>query len=106
LRLAQLFDHLVDKLLEMRRHVEAERLCGLEVDNYFVFARGLHRKLTRLIASHYPINGLGAGVSPQAIRATALQIKLRSETLPGLRAVGIIFRRFGVLAVIKTPTKF
>ena len=29
----QLFDHLVGDLLEMHRHVEAQRLGGLEVDD-------------------------------------------------------------------------
>jgi hypothetical protein len=43
-------DHLVGALLEMERHVEAERLRGLEVDHQFELDRGLDGKLARLLA--------------------------------------------------------
>jgi hypothetical protein len=34
-----LFDHLVGELLDMERHFEAKRLCGVEVDHKLVFGR-------------------------------------------------------------------
>ena len=45
-----LLDHLVGALLKMQRHVEAERLGGLEIDRQFVLDRNLDRKLARLRA--------------------------------------------------------
>jgi hypothetical protein len=44
------FDHLVGELLEMQRHVEAERLGGLEIDHQLELDRGLDGKLARLRA--------------------------------------------------------
>ena len=44
------FDHLVGALLENPRHVEAERLCGLEVDHQLVLCRRLHRQVGGLLA--------------------------------------------------------
>ena len=38
----RLFDHLVGDLLEMHRHVEAQRLGGLEIDDELIFRRRLH----------------------------------------------------------------
>ena len=43
-----LLDHLVGALREMRRHVEAERVGGLEVDHQLELDRGLDGKLARL----------------------------------------------------------
>ena len=48
--IGSLFDHLVGALLEMQRHVEAERLGGLEVDHQLELDRGLDGKLARLRA--------------------------------------------------------
>jgi len=45
-----LFDHLVGSREQLRGHGEAERLCGLEIDNEFVLGRRLHWKITRLLA--------------------------------------------------------
>src|SRR5262249_55285238 len=45
---ASLLDHLVSELLQLQRHVEAERLGGLHVDDEPVFGRRLHRQITRL----------------------------------------------------------
>jgi hypothetical protein len=47
---ASLFDHLVGDLLEMHRHVEAQRLGGLEVDGKLIPRRRLHRQVARLLA--------------------------------------------------------
>jgi len=44
------FDHLVGALLKMQRHVEAERLGGLEIDRQFVLDWNLNGKLARLRA--------------------------------------------------------
>jgi len=45
LRLAHLFDHLVGAAEQRRRHIEAERLRGLEIDHQLVFRRRLHRQI-------------------------------------------------------------
>src|SRR4029453_10939490 len=44
------FDDLVGALLKQRRHVEAERLGGLEVDHQLELDRGLDWKLARFCA--------------------------------------------------------
>ena len=50
------FDHLVGALLEMQRHVKAECLGGLEVDNQLELGWGLDGKLARLRAPQDAIN--------------------------------------------------
>src|SRR6516162_8821714 len=55
LRLAHLFDHLVGAGEERRRHFDAERLRGLQVDQ-LIFGRRLHRKLRGLLALENAIN--------------------------------------------------
>jgi hypothetical protein len=43
-------DHLVGELLQMQRHIEAQRLGGLEVDHQLVLGWRLHRKVGRFLA--------------------------------------------------------
>src|SRR5215831_5069367 len=44
------FDHLVGAREHARWHIEAKRLCSLEIDHRFVLGRRLHRKVGRLLA--------------------------------------------------------
>src|ERR1700730_17592055 len=43
------FDHLVGALLELQRHIEAERLGGLHIDHQLELDGGLDGKLARLL---------------------------------------------------------
>jgi len=40
---SRLFDHLVSELLEVQRHIEAQRLGGLDVDRKLILGRLLYR---------------------------------------------------------------
>src|SRR6266480_6349691 len=51
--LAHLFNYLVRAHQHHRRHVEAERLGGLEVDHQLEFGRLLHRQIGRLGTLQY-----------------------------------------------------
>jgi hypothetical protein len=48
-KIASLFDDLVGAAEQRRRHGEAERLRGLEVDGEFDFGCLLNRKVARLL---------------------------------------------------------
>src|SRR5260370_25904638 len=54
-----LFDHLVGGLFQTQRHVEAQRLGGLEIDGQFEFGRRLYRKIGRLLALEDAIDVAG-----------------------------------------------
>jgi hypothetical protein len=47
-QIATLLNHLVGALLELERNVDADCLCGLEVDHQFELDRGLDGKLAGL----------------------------------------------------------
>ena len=51
---AHLFDHLVRTRLQCRRHAQAERLGGLEVDVQLNFCCPLYRQLGGLVAPENP----------------------------------------------------
>ena len=55
-----LFDHLVGALLKEPRHVEAERLRGLEIDRQLELDRGLDREIGWLCATENAIDILAA----------------------------------------------
>src|ERR1700675_977514 len=56
---SSLFDPLVGGLLEMDRHVEAQRLGGLEVDDKLIPRRRLHRHVGWLLALEDAIDVAG-----------------------------------------------
>src|SRR5262245_14009721 len=64
----RLLDHLVSKLLEMQRHVEAEHLGGLEVDDQLELGGQLYRYVGRVVALKYFIYD-GARATPHIINA-------------------------------------
>src|SRR3974390_2680945 len=49
-RLRQLINNLISARNERRRHSEADRLSGLEVDHQLKFSRALHRQVGWLLA--------------------------------------------------------
>ena len=51
-----LLDHLVGALLEVQRHVKAERFRSFEIDHQFELDWGLDRKLARLLAPQNAID--------------------------------------------------
>src|SRR5215468_5021031 len=55
-RAAPLFDHLIGALLQKERHVQAERLGGLDVDDKLELDRGLDRKIGRLFSAQDAVN--------------------------------------------------
>ena len=51
-----LLNHLVGALLEVQRHVKAERFRSFEIDHQFELDWGLDRKLARLLATQNAID--------------------------------------------------
>src|SRR5437588_4721517 len=54
--LAHLFDQLVGGGEQHGWHCKAERFCGLEVDDHFVFGRRLHGKFGGFCATQNPVD--------------------------------------------------
>ena len=52
----RLFDHLVGAGEHGRRHGEAERLRGFEINRHLVFGRRLHRQVSRLFSFEDAVN--------------------------------------------------
>src|SRR6516165_8471843 len=65
-----LFDQLVGAAEQRRRHIDAESLCGLEVDHQLVLGWRLHGEISRLLAFEDPIDvSCGAPVLVDKINA-------------------------------------
>src|SRR3974390_3071174 len=69
--LAALFDQLVGTAEQRCRHIDADSLCGLEVDHQFELDRGLDGKLARLCAPEDPI-GIGNRASKIIVQVNAV----------------------------------
>ena len=64
-----LFDHFVGAGKHGRRHGEAERLGGLEVEHHFVLVRCLHRQISWLLTLPIPPDGpVARMVSQELVR--------------------------------------
>jgi hypothetical protein len=72
-RSAGLFDYLVGAREQCGRHLDAERLRGLAVDDQLVFGRGLYRQVGWLFAIEDAVNVTG--------RAPVLIGEIRSEEI-------------------------
>jgi hypothetical protein len=76
--------HLVGAREHGRRHVEAERLGGLEVDHQLVLGRRLHRKVGRLLALEDAIDV--AGREPVLVEEIgSASLRVRSASPAGQR---------------------
>ena len=84
------FDHLVGTHLQSWRHVEAERLGGLEIEHRFVLGRRLHRQVCRLLAFEDAIDVAGrAPVLIDWIRPVGNQAATGNEVAVRCKATDI-----------------
>jgi len=73
-----LFDHLFGTRGQRRRHLDAECLCGLEVDCEVIFGRHLHRQIGQPLAFEDAIHVAGFtlalidGIRPVRDQAAAI----------------------------------
>jgi hypothetical protein len=67
--------HLVGEREQRWRHLEAERLCGLEVDRELVLGRCLYRQVGRLLALEDAVDVSGG------VRVLVKQIGLRHSRI-------------------------
>jgi hypothetical protein len=74
-----LFNHLVGACQQRRRHVDAERLGGLHIDDQLVLGRRLHRKIGGLFALEDAIDVAGGEAIPSGASATNSAAYLRSR---------------------------
>src|SRR5260221_3548656 len=77
------FDHFVGELLQMERHVEAERLGGLEVDHQFEFGRLLYWEVCRFGATQNAIDVQRRATQQPETRCRivgAIDVSTRSQT--------------------------
>src|SRR4029453_10012349 len=94
-----LFDHLVSARLHRRRHANAERLGGFEIDDQFKLGRLHDWQFGRIFALENPA-GINAGhaVAVQKVRSVAHQTASRGKAPPlSDRWYGVANRQGGQL---------
>ena len=81
------FDHLVGGGEQLRRHVQAERLGGLEIDHQLDLGRLLHREISRLSAPQNAVNVEGREVElavyVRSIREETARLDILAELKGG-----------------------
>src|SRR5947209_18076777 len=86
-----LFDHLVSRLLEMQRHLEAQRLGGLEIDDQLKLCRRLQWKLGRLLTLEDAVD-----VTCRQVKLFAANVTIRNQGAQLRKEAIVIDRRHAV----------